>query len=127
MVGADIKIKLADEGGRISWADEVEEVDPLGARVPPPSGWSTTEVKQKKPAAKVRVRKEMTLRKQITYPHSMPLGSYLAMRLGKEGAKKMMKELGVKTEKRLEVLLEEKDNKFHNLQQFFLDKENTIY
>ena len=108
MAGGDIKIKLADEGGRINWADEVEEVDPLGARVPPPSGWSTTEVKKKKPAAKVRVRKEMTLKKEITYPHFMPLGSYLAMTMGKEGVKKMMKELGVKTEKRLEELLEER-------------------
>ena len=110
MAGGDIKIKLADEGGRINWVDEVEEVDPLGTRVPPPSGWSKTVVVQKKPAEKVRVRvrKEVTLRKEITYPHYMPLGSYLAMRLGKEGAKKMMKELGVKAEKRLEEVLEER-------------------
>ena len=110
MAGADIKIKLADKGGRINWADEVEKVDPLGTRVPPPSGWSKTEVKQKKPAEKVRVRvrKEVTLRKEITYPHYMPLGSYLAMTMGKEGVKKMMKELGVKTEKRLEEMLEER-------------------
>ena len=108
MGGADIKIKLVDEGGRINWADEVEEGDPLGTRVPPPSGWSKTVVVQKKPAEKVRVRKEVTLRKETTYPHYMPLGSYLAMRLGKEGVKKMTKELGVKTEKRLEELLEER-------------------
>ena len=110
MAKADIKIKLANEGGRINWADEVEEVDPLGTRVPPPSGWSKTEVKQKKSAEKgrVRMRKEVTIRKEITYPHYMPLGSYLAMTMGKEGVKKMMKELGVKTEKRLEELLEER-------------------
>ena len=108
MAGGDIKIKLANEGGRINWADEVEEVDPLGARVPPPSGWSTTEVKQKKPAAKVRVRKEMTLKKEITYPHFMPLGSYLAMTMGKEGVKKLMKEKGLRTEEQLEKLLEER-------------------
>ena len=108
MAGGDIKIKLANEGGRINWADEVEEVDPLGARVPPPSGWSTTEVKQKKPAAKVRVRKEMTLKKEITYPHFMPLGSYLAMTMGKEGVKKLMKEKRLRTEEQLEKLLEER-------------------
>ena len=108
MAGGDIKIQLADEGGRINWADEVEEVDPLGARVPPPSGWSTTEVKQKKPAAKVRVRKEMTLKKEITYPHFVPLGSYLAMTMGKEGVKKLMKEKGLRTEEQLEKLLEER-------------------
>ena len=60
MAGGDIKIKLADEGGRINWVEEVEEEDPLGARVPPPSGWSTVEVVKKKPAEKVKeVRKEL--------------------------------------------------------------------
>ena len=97
MAVGDIKIKLADEGGRINWVEEVEEEDPLGARVPPPSGWSTIEVK-KKPAVRVRVRKEVTIKKEITYPHYMPLGKYLAWRLGKEGVKKLMKEVGVRTE-----------------------------
>lgn len=106
MAVGDIKIKLADEGGRINWVEEVEEEDPLGARVPPPSGWSTIEVK-KKPAVRVRVRKEVTIKKEITYPHYMPLGKYLAWRLGKEGVKKLMKEVGVRTEERLEELLEE--------------------
>ena len=110
MAGGDIKIKLANEGGRINWADEVEEVDPLGARVPPPSSWSKTEVVQKKPAEKVRVRvrKEVTLRKEITYPHYMPLGNHLAMTMGKEGVKKLMKEEGLRTEGEVEELLEKR-------------------
>ena len=56
---------------------------------------------------RVRVRKEVTIKKEITYPHYMPLRSYLAWRLGKEGVKKLMKEVGVRTEERLEELLEE--------------------
>ena len=108
MAGGEIKIKLADEGGWFNWADEVEEEIPLGARVPPPSGWSTVEVVKKKPAEKVRVRKEVTLKKEITYPHYMPLGRYLTMTMGKEGVKKLMEEMKLRTEEQLEELLEKR-------------------
>ena len=93
MAGVEIKIKLADEGCRIDWSEEVEEVDPLGTRVPPPSGWSTIE--QKKPAekVKVRVRKEVTLKKETTTPYFVPIGSYLAMKEGKEGGARIEKQL----------------------------------
>ena len=95
MAGGDIKIKLADEGGRINWVEEVEEEDPLGARVPPPSGWSTVEVVKKKPAEKVRERgrKEVTLKKETTTPYFVPIGSYLAMKEGKEGGARIEKQL----------------------------------
>ena len=77
----DIKINFADEGGRINWVDEVEKEDP--------PGWSTYEVKQKKPA---RVRKELRIRKETTYPYYVPVGSYLAMKLGERGAEKKLEE-----------------------------------
>ena len=108
MAEEKIKINWADEGGWFNWADEVEEEIPLGARVPPPSGWSTVEVVKKKPAEKVRVRKEVTLKKEITYPHYMPLGRYLTMTMGKEGVKKLMEEIKLRTEEQLEELLEKR-------------------
>ena len=108
MAEEKIKINMADEGGWFNWADEVEEEYPLGARVPPPSGWSTVEVVKKKPAEKVRVRKEVTLKKEITYPHYMPLGRYLTMTMGKEGVKKLMEEMKLRTEEQLEELLEKR-------------------
>ena len=75
----DIKINFADEGGRINWVDEVEKEDP--------PGWSTYVVKQKKPA---RVRKEVRLRKETTYPYYVPVGNYLAMKLGEMGTEKRL-------------------------------------
>ena len=77
----DIKINFADEGGRINWVDEVEKEDP--------PGWSTYVVKQKKPA---RVRKEVRIRKETTHPYYVPVGSYLAMKLGERGAEKKLEE-----------------------------------
>ena len=77
----DIKINFADEGGRINWVDEVEKEDP--------PGWSTYEVKQKKPA---RVRKEVRIRKETTHPYYVPVGSYLAMKLGERGTEKKLEE-----------------------------------
>ena len=77
----DIKVNFADEGGRINWVDEVEKEDP--------PGWSTYEMKQKKPA---RVRKEVRIRKETTYPYYVPVGSYLAMKLGERGAEKKLEE-----------------------------------
>ena len=50
----------------------------------------------------LRVKREVTIKKETTYPHLMPLGSYLAMRLGEEGMRKLLKEEGVRTDKQLE-------------------------
>ena len=88
----DIKINFADEGGRINWVDEVEKEDP--------PGWSTYEMKQKKPARVRKEVKEVRIRKETTYPYYVPVGSYLAMKLGKRG----MKEVGVRNEKQLEEM-----------------------
>ena len=88
----DIGIGLADEGGRINWVDQVEEENP--------PGWSTYEVKQKKPARVRKEVKEVRIRKETTYPYYMPVGDYLAMKLGKRG----MKEVGVRNEKQLEEM-----------------------
>ena len=49
-----------------------------------------------------RVRREVRIKKETTYPYYVPLGSYLAMRLGEEGMKKLLKEVGVRTEEQLE-------------------------
>ena len=79
-VTAEVKINLAPEGGWINWSEEVEREDP-------PKWWSTYEAKQKKP---LRVRKEVRIRKETTYPYYMPVGSYLAMKLGEEGTEKRL-------------------------------------
>ena len=88
----DIEINLSDEGGRINWVDQVEEENP--------PGWSTYEVKQKKPARVRKEVKEVRIRKEPSYPYYMDVGSYLAMKLGKRG----MKEVGVRNEKQLEEM-----------------------
>ena len=73
----DIQIGLEDEGGRINWVDQVEEENP--------PGWSTYEVKQKKPARVRKEVKEVRIRKETTYPYYVPVGGYLAMKLGNGG------------------------------------------
>ena len=41
----------------------------------------------------VRVKKEVRLKKETTYPYFMPIGSYLAMKEGKEGGARIEKQL----------------------------------
>ena len=83
-VTAEVKINLAAEGGRIDWSEEVEREDP-------PKWWSTYEAKQKQPqGVKKEVKKEVRIRKETTYPYYMPVGSYLAMKLGEKGTDKRL-------------------------------------
>ena len=113
MAGGDIKITLADEGAKIMWADELEEVLPpweMDEVVPSwdDPHWSRCKVKQVKPAARsVRVRKTVHIKKEHTYPHLVPICTYLAMKLGEKGMKKLMKEEQAKTEQDLEQKLGE--------------------
>ena len=108
MAGGDIKITLADEGASIKWADELEEVFPpweMDEVVPSwdDPHWSRCKVKQVKPAARsVRVRKTVHIKKEHTYPYLVPICTYLAMKLGEKGMKKLMKEEQAKSEQELE-------------------------
>ena len=116
MAVGEIKITLGEAGGSINWVDDLDEEIPpwenVDKEIP---HWDTWDVKQVTPverAVKVkkvvktkkalRVKREVTIKKETTYPHLMPLGSYLAMRLGEEGMRKLLKEEGVRTEKQLE-------------------------
>ena len=77
----------------VNWAEEVEMQNPF------------KEVVRKKTAKNV-VRRKVTIKKETSYPGLMRLGSYLALREGKAGMKKLRKE-GTKTEEQVEEQLEE--------------------
>ena len=94
-VTAEVKINLAVEGGSINWADEVEEADP-------PGWYPRHEAEQKKPERAARVKKEVKIKKEATYPYYVPLASYLAKELGEERMEKLRKELGVRTDEQME-------------------------
>ena len=68
--------------------------------------WSSFEeqqVKQVKLAEKpTRVRRPVTIRKETTHPYLFPLGDYLAMKLGEEGMRKLLRDERVRTPKELE-------------------------
>ena len=111
MRALDIEINYVEggDGGWINWAEEVEVEDPIGwypdARVEK----KVAEAVVKKPAqavvkkpAQAVVRRKMTLKKETSYPHLMPICSYLAMTLGQEGFKKLLKEEDVRSEDLLE-------------------------
>ena len=84
MAGTGIKINISDGGSWINWCEEVEREDP-------PGWWSRFEAKPvERP---VRVKKEVRLKKETTYPYFMPIGSYLAMKEGKEGGARIEKQL----------------------------------
>ena len=122
MEGADVNITLGEEGGSINWTDDLDQEIPPWEKedVKVPSWddnayWSRCEGKQFKPAEQaakvrkvakirkaVRVKRVVHIKKETTHPHLMPLGSYLARKLGEEGMKKLRKETGVRTEKQLE-------------------------
>ena len=116
MATSDIKITFGDEGGSINWVDDLDQEIPpwenVNVEIP---HWDTWDVKQGKAverAARVkkvvkakkalRVKREVTIKKETTHPHLMPLGSFLAIKLGEEGMRKLLKEEGVRTEKQLE-------------------------
>ena len=112
----EVKINMAEEGGSINWVDDLDEEIPpwenVDMEIPHWDSWDVKQVTPVKRAVKVkkvvktkkalRVKREVTIKKETTYPHLMPLGSYLAMRIGEEGMRKLLKEEGVRTEKKLE-------------------------
>ena len=122
MEGAEVNITLGEEGGSINWTDDLDQEIPPWEKedVKVPSWddnayWSRCEGKQFKPAEQaakvrkvvkmkktVRVKRVVHIKKETTHPHLMPLGNYLAMRLGEEGMEKLRREKGVRTEKQLE-------------------------
>ena len=85
MAAAGIKINISEEGSSFNWVEEVEREDP-------PSWWSRFEAKPVKRPVRVKV-KEVRLKKETTYPYFVPIGSYLAMKLGKEGGARIEKQL----------------------------------
>ena len=107
---------------KIDWFEEVEEWGEVGpswdgeGRAPgwdDPHYWSRLEVSKEerkvvRERKEVKVRKEVRVRKEVTnktYPHLMPLCSYMAMKLGEEGYKKLLKEENSRTEEQLEEKL----------------------
>ena len=112
----EVKINMAEEGGSINWVDDVDEEIPpwekVDMEIPHWDAWDGKQVKPVERAARVkkvveikkalRVKRVVTIKKETTHPYLMPLGSYLAMMLGEEGMRKLLKEEGVKTEKKLE-------------------------
>ena len=86
-VTAEVKINMAPEGGWINWSEEVEEADP-------PGWYPRHEAEQKKPPrVRKEVKKEVRIRKETTHPYYMDLGTYLAMKEGKEGGARIEKQL----------------------------------
>ena len=116
MATSDIKITFGDEGGSINWVDDLDEEIPpwenVNVEIPHWDAWDGKQVKPVERAARVkkvveikkalRVKRVVTIKKETTHPYLMPLGSYLAMMLGEEGMRKLLKEEGVRTEKKLE-------------------------
>ena len=112
----EVKINMAEEGGSINWVDDVDEEIPpwekVDMEIPHWDAWDGKQVKPVERAARVkkvveikkalRVKRVVTIKKETTHPYLMPLGSYLAMMLGEEGMRKLLKEEGVRTEKKLE-------------------------
>ena len=112
----EVKINMAEEGGSINWVDDVDEEIPpwekVDMEIPHWDAWDGKQVKPVEKAARVkkvveikkalRVKRVVTIKKETTHPYLMPLGSYLAMMLGEEGMRKLLKEEGVRTEKQLE-------------------------
>ena len=112
----EVKINMSEEGGSINWVDDLDEEIPpwenVAMEIPHWDAWDGKQVKPVERAARVkkvveikkalRVKRVVTIKKETTHPYLMPLGSYLAMMLGEEGMRKLLKEEGVRTEKKLE-------------------------
>ena len=112
----EVKINMAEEGGSINWVDDLDEEIPpwenVDMEIPHWDAWEGKQVKPVERAVRVekvveikkalRVKRVVTIKKETTHPYLMPLGSYLAMMLGEEGMRKLLKEEGVRTEKKLE-------------------------
>ena len=102
MGGGKIEVNLDSrgEGGAwINWAEEVEEMDPIG--------WYEYQEVERKPAKAAVKRKpavkkrQFKIKKETTHPYQMRLGTYLALREGEEGMRRLRKE-GIRTEQQLE-------------------------
>ena len=112
----EVKINMAEEGGSINWVDDVDEEIPpwekVDMEIPHWDAWDGKQAKPVERAARVkkvektkkalRAKKVVTIKKETTTPYLMPLGSYLATKLGEEGMRKLLREEGVRTEKQLE-------------------------
>ena len=105
----DIEVTFADKEASIKWADEMDEILPPWEDPTVKPSWASFEekqVKQQRPAEKpARVRKPVTIqdiRKETTHPYLFPLGDYLAMKLGEEGMRKLLRDERVRTPKELE-------------------------
>ena len=112
----EVKINMAEEGGSINWVDDLDEEIPpwenVDMEIPHWDAWDGKQVKPVERAVKVKkavktkkalkVKREVTIKKETTTPYLMPLGSYLATKLGEEGMRKLLREEGVRTEKQLE-------------------------
>ena len=95
----DIQVTFADEDASIKWDEEVDENLPPWEDPTVKPSWSSFEVKEEKPA---RVRRPVTIRKETTHPYLVPIGNYLAMKLGEEGMKKLLRDEKVRTPEQLE-------------------------
>ena len=102
----DIEVTFADKDASIKWSDEMDEILPPWKDPEVKPTWSSFEeqqVKQVKLAEKpTRVRRPVTIRKETTHPYLVPLGNYLAMQLGEEGMKKLLRDERVRTPEELE-------------------------
>ena len=106
---------------KFDWFEEVEEWGEFGpswdgeGKTPgwdDDHYWGRLVVRKERKVVRERkevwVRKEVRVRKEVTnktYPHLMPLCSYMAMKLGEEGYKKLLKEENSRTEEQLEEKL----------------------
>ena len=104
-----IEVTFADKDASIKWADEMDEILPPWEDPTVKPSWASFEqqqVKKQRPAEKpARVRKPVTIqdiRKETTHPYLFPLGDYLAMKLGEEGMRKLLRDERVRTPEELE-------------------------
>ena len=99
----DIEVTFADKDASIKWSDEMDEILPPWKDPEVKPTWSSFEEQQVKLAEKpTRVRRPVTIRKETTHPYLFPLGDYLAMKLGEEGMRKLLRDERVRTPKELE-------------------------
>ena len=94
-----VEVKVVEDGGWINWVDEVEEENTE-------KYFKVVKVERRehlKAAVRKRVKTNRMGKCQTTYPYEMRLGTYLAMKEGEVGMRRLFK-LGVKTHERLEEL-----------------------
>ena len=103
----NIEVTFADKDASIKWADEMDEILPPWEDPTVKPSWASFEqqqVKKQRPAEKP-ARKPVPIydiRKETTHPYLFPLGDYLAMKLGEEGMRKLLRDERVRTPEELE-------------------------